>query len=143
MAMIRGFTGVALGSGEDTNASYGVRPSGAQNNITVRDNIIRRVAIGFRGDGASQSNLITENLFDSVGFFDFGYAVSLRTQLLRERHQQQDDARLDGRAHEQLLDSQAVRPPGSSRTTRSTATPPASSTGCNTTAPPTPRSTAT
>src|SRR5207247_2115665 len=25
------------------------------------------------------NNLVTENLFDSVGFFDFGYAVSLRS----------------------------------------------------------------
>ena len=35
--------------------------------------------VGFRGDGASQNNVITENLFDSIGAFDFGYAVSLRT----------------------------------------------------------------
>ena len=73
-----GVTGVTLGSGDDSNTSYGVRPSG-NNHIVVRDNIIKRVAIGFRGDGASQNNLITENWFDSVGFFDFGYAVSLRT----------------------------------------------------------------
>ena len=71
-------TGVMLGSGEDTNTSYGVRPTG-NNHVVVRDNIIKRVAIGFRGDGASQNNLITENLFDSIGFFDFGYAVSLRS----------------------------------------------------------------
>ncbi|HWN09270.1 MAG TPA: Calx-beta domain-containing protein [Pyrinomonadaceae bacterium] len=73
-----GQPGAPLTSGENTNVSYGVRPTGAFNNITVRNNIIRRVAIGFRGDGASQNNTVTANWFDSVGFFDFGYAVSLR-----------------------------------------------------------------
>ncbi len=73
-----GQAGAPLTSGENTNVSYGVRPTGAFNNITVRNNIIRRVAIGFRGDGASQNNTVTANWFDSVGFFDFGYAVSLR-----------------------------------------------------------------
>jgi CSLREA domain-containing protein len=72
-------TGAALASGDDANVQYGVRPTGAFNHVTVRDNIIRRVFIGFRGDGASQNNLVTENWFDSIGNFDFGYAVSLRT----------------------------------------------------------------
>jgi CSLREA domain-containing protein len=73
-----GQAGAPLTSGENTNVSYGVRPTGAFNNVTVRNNIIRRVAIGFRGDGASQNNTVTANWFDSVGFYDFGYAVSLR-----------------------------------------------------------------
>ncbi len=74
-----GFVGTTLESGEDTNASYGVRPVGAFHHVVVRDNIITRVAIGFRGDGLSFANLVAENWFDSVGFYDFGYAVSLRT----------------------------------------------------------------
>ena len=70
--------GGTLKSGDDANAAYGVRPTGAQNHITVQNNIVQHVAIGFRGDGASQNNLITANWFDSVGNFDFGYCVSLR-----------------------------------------------------------------
>ena len=34
--------------------------------------------IGFRGDGQATGNLITNNWFDRIGNFDFGYAVSLR-----------------------------------------------------------------
>ncbi|HJR07106.1 MAG TPA: Calx-beta domain-containing protein [Pyrinomonadaceae bacterium] len=71
-------TGIALTSGEDTNASYGVRPTGAVSNLVVSNNIIRRVEIGLRGDVASQGNSVTRNLFDSIGHFDFGYAVSIR-----------------------------------------------------------------
>ena len=73
-----GQAGAPLTSGENTNASYGVRPTGAVNTITVQNNIIRRVAIGLRGDVASQNNTVTANWFDSIGFFDFGYAVSIR-----------------------------------------------------------------
>src|SRR5262249_30130685 len=72
-------TGGTLQSGDDANASYAVRPSGNQNHITVQNNIIKHVSIGFRGDGASQNNLITANWFDGVGLFDFGYCVSLRS----------------------------------------------------------------
>jgi hypothetical protein len=73
-----GFTGIALASGDDTNASYGVRPTGAVSNLTVSNNIIKKVEIGLRGDVASQGNVINQNLFDSIGHFDFGYAVSIR-----------------------------------------------------------------
>jgi hypothetical protein len=72
--------GGALKSGEDANVSYGVRPTGAFNHLTVQNNIIKHAAIGFRGDGASKDNLITANWFDSIGNFDFGYCVSLRAE---------------------------------------------------------------
>lgn len=71
-------SGVSLTSGDDTNVAYGVRPSAAFSGLTIQNNIIQRVQIGFRGDNASSGNLITRNWFDSVGIYDFGYAVSLR-----------------------------------------------------------------
>ncbi len=79
-----GVTGGALGSGVDSNSVYGVRPSGAYSHLTVQNNIVKDVAIGFRGDGAASNNLITQNWFDSVGNYDFGYAVSLRTNFYAE-----------------------------------------------------------
>src|SRR5206468_5690768 len=66
----------------DSNASYGVRANGAFSNLTIENNLIKDVAIGFRGDAngtPTSGNLITRNWFDSVGNYDFGYAVSLRT----------------------------------------------------------------
>ncbi|MBI3424585.1 MAG: putative Ig domain-containing protein, partial [Acidobacteria bacterium] len=74
-----GVAGSPLFSGDDSNVQYGVRPTtAAANNLTVNNNIIKRVFIGLRGDVASQGNVITRNLFDSIGNFDFGYAVSIR-----------------------------------------------------------------
>lgn len=70
--------GVPLTSGDDTNASYGVKTSGSVGSLTVRNNIITRLQIGVRGDGLSIGSLITANWFDSIGHFDFGYAVTLR-----------------------------------------------------------------
>src|SRR5262249_19557629 len=71
--------GHALTSGDDANATYGVHPSGAFSNVAVQNDIIKHVQIGFRGDGAATGGLITRNWFDSVGVYDFGYAVTLRT----------------------------------------------------------------
>jgi hypothetical protein len=72
-------TGAPLASGDDTNVSYGVRPTGTVNNLTVQNNIVKHVAVGLRGDTSpSQGNLITRNWFDSIGNFDFGYCVSIR-----------------------------------------------------------------
>jgi len=69
---------VLLKSGADTNAAYGVRANGSYSSTLVQNNIIKNVSIGFRGDGWALGNTITNNWFDSVGNFDFGYAVSLR-----------------------------------------------------------------
>ncbi len=73
--------GGATTSGEDANATYAVRHTGAGlNNLTVRNNIIKHTAIGFRGtDALSSGNTITRNWFDAIGAYDFGYAVTLRT----------------------------------------------------------------
>ncbi|WP_020468704.1 right-handed parallel beta-helix repeat-containing protein [Zavarzinella formosa] len=71
--------GGPLTSGDDTNVSYGVRPTAAFSNETVQNNIIKHVYIGFRGDGAASGNTISKNWFDSIGVYDFGYAVSLRS----------------------------------------------------------------
>jgi hypothetical protein len=68
------------GSGSDHNAIYGIGPGGGFSSITIRNNIVRHVEIAFRGDGASTGNLITANWFDDIGKYDFGYAVSLRTE---------------------------------------------------------------
>jgi hypothetical protein len=73
-----GVTGGTLASGDDANVSYGVRRTGAGGNLNVSHDIIDKAAIGVRGDGASQGNVINQNSFDSIGNFDFGYAVSLR-----------------------------------------------------------------
>ena len=79
-----GVTGGTLSSGEDANVSYGVRATGALSNLTIQDNIITHAAMGFRGDGPTSGtgvfgNAIANNWFDSIGAYDFGYAVSLRT----------------------------------------------------------------
>ncbi len=86
-------TGGTLFSGADANASYGVSnvlgtpTSGTTTNIsglTVENDIIKNVGIGVLGQNpttttpASTGSLITGNWFDSIGNFDFGYAVSLR-----------------------------------------------------------------
>ncbi len=73
-----GQAGIPLQSGDNANASYGVRPTGAISNLTVSNNIIKKVEIGLRGDSAGQGHVITQNWFDSIGHFDFGYAVSIR-----------------------------------------------------------------
>jgi hypothetical protein len=67
-----------LASGDNADASYGVRPTGSISNLTVKNNIVTKVEIGLRGDAAASGNLITANWFDSIGHFDFGYAVSIR-----------------------------------------------------------------
>jgi parallel beta-helix repeat protein len=77
-------TGSALASGVDSNALYGVHTSTPVSNLTVEDSIVRDVFVGVRGDGptsgsAVSGSLVTNDWFDSIGNFDFGYAVSLRT----------------------------------------------------------------
>jgi hypothetical protein len=75
-------TGVTLFSGDDTNVQHGIRVSAAFGGQTVRNNIIRRVSIGWRGDsGLAGGSLITANWFDSIGNFDFGYAVNFRNDV--------------------------------------------------------------
>ncbi len=71
--------GGTLSSGDDANVLYGVKTSGTISGLTVQNNIIRHASIGVRGDGTSSGNLITRNWFDSIGAYDFGYAVTLRT----------------------------------------------------------------
>jgi len=71
--------GSPVASGDDANCLYAFRPTVLLNNLTIQNNIIKRVAIGMRGDiGLSQGNLVTRNLFDAIGNFDFGYCVSVR-----------------------------------------------------------------
>ena len=72
-------TGAPTASGDDANVLYGVRPTAGFSNLTMENNIVKHAAIGFRGDGTASSNLITQNWFDDIGNYDFGYAVSLRT----------------------------------------------------------------
>jgi hypothetical protein len=75
-------TGVALFSGDDTNVQHGIRVSATFGNQTVRNNLIKRVSIGWRGDaGLASGSLITANWFDSIGNFDFGYAVNFRNDV--------------------------------------------------------------
>src|SRR5262249_29158374 len=70
---------IPLTSGDDSNATYGIRAATGFSNLNVENNIIKHVQIGFRGDGAGSNNSIDHNWFDSIGIYDFGYAVSLRT----------------------------------------------------------------
>jgi autotransporter-associated beta strand protein/parallel beta-helix repeat protein len=72
-------TGSTLASGVDSNALYGVLASGAPSHLTVENSIVKDVFVGVRGDGASTGSLITRNWLDSIGNFDFGYGVTLRT----------------------------------------------------------------
>ncbi len=83
--------GGTLASGVNSNALYGVLAGtgassnpDAVSNLTVENDVIKDVFIGMRGDGVNSTTavtggLITDNWFDSIGNFDFGYAVSLRT----------------------------------------------------------------
>jgi autotransporter-associated beta strand protein len=71
--------GLPLTSLADANVSYGIRATGITGGLNISDNIIDNAAIGFRGDGPSQGNVIDSNWFHDIGFFDFGYAVTLRT----------------------------------------------------------------
>ena len=86
--------GVLLSSGEIANVAYGILADGltmtngivplALSNIDVTDDIVTHAEIGFRGDGpgsgtATSGNKISANWFDSIGIYDFGYAVNLRT----------------------------------------------------------------
>lgn len=72
-------SGIALASGDDTNVAYGVQVSGAQSGVSLKNTIVSKVQVGFRGDGVATGNSVSRNWFDSVGRYDFGYAVTLRT----------------------------------------------------------------
>ncbi|HEU4609886.1 MAG TPA: DUF1565 domain-containing protein, partial [Chitinophagaceae bacterium] len=72
-------TGGAIFSGDDANTLYGIHFTAAFNNDTIRNNIITKTAIGVRGDNAAKGNQIKANWFDGIGNYDFGYAISLRT----------------------------------------------------------------
>ncbi|OWK44982.1 Flagellar hook-length control protein FliK [Fimbriiglobus ruber] len=83
-------TGTPLASGVDTNANYGVLlGTGAASPtapaaVTVENTVVKDVFIGVRGDGPASGtpvagSLITNDWFDSIGNYDFGYAVSLRS----------------------------------------------------------------
>jgi uncharacterized delta-60 repeat protein len=74
-----GVVGGTLTSGVNTNATYAVLISGAHSNLNVENNVIKDVAVGFYGSGTAASNLINQNWFDSIGVYDYGYAVTLRT----------------------------------------------------------------
>jgi uncharacterized delta-60 repeat protein len=69
----------ALYSGDQSDVLYAIHTAGTVSGLTVQNDIIKRVFVGFRGDGLSTGNLISANDFDSIGNFDFGYAVTLRT----------------------------------------------------------------
>ncbi len=72
-------SGVALTSGDDANAAHAIRTSGTVSGLAVKNNIVKHVSIGVRAEGLSTSNIITQNWFDGIGAYDFGYAISLRT----------------------------------------------------------------
>ncbi len=79
-------TGLPVHSGADANALYAITNgdtvSGAPiDGLTVRDNIIQQAALGVHGNGisgASTKSVIDANLFQDIGVYDFGYAISLR-----------------------------------------------------------------
>ncbi|HKO36534.1 MAG TPA: Calx-beta domain-containing protein [Pyrinomonadaceae bacterium] len=78
-------TGTTLKSGNDSNASHGITnhsPLTQINSLVVRNNIIKNFGVGVRlqnsGAVASMGSVFTRNWFDSIGNFDFGYAVNLR-----------------------------------------------------------------
>jgi uncharacterized delta-60 repeat protein len=78
--------GQSVYSGADANAFYAITngntTTGALiNNLTVSNDILQRTAIGFLGNlssGVATGNSINNNLFQDIGVYDFGYAVSLR-----------------------------------------------------------------
>jgi hypothetical protein len=71
--------GAPVQSGADVNVSYLVSQMISGDNLNISNNIMKKAAIGFRGSGhASNGNLFNQNWFDEIGFFDFGYAISIR-----------------------------------------------------------------
>ncbi|QEL18583.1 beta strand repeat-containing protein [Limnoglobus roseus] len=78
--------GSATFSGADSNTAYGVTnraPGAVQiSGLHVTNNVIRNVGVGVRLDGVtgvSAGSTISQNWFHDIGNYDFGYAVSLRT----------------------------------------------------------------
>ncbi len=69
---------IPLTSGDVTSALYGIRAASNYSGVTVQNDVVRDFDIGFFGSGAASGNLITKNWFDSIGFYDFGYAVDLQ-----------------------------------------------------------------
>ena len=65
-------------TGNDVNANSGIIVSGSYNGVIVRNNIIKNVFTGFNGEGLSAGNLITGNLFNGIGNFNKGSAISLQ-----------------------------------------------------------------
>jgi nitrous oxidase accessory protein NosD len=73
-------------SGADANAFYAITNGTVGggtpiNGLTVRDNIIQRAALGVLGNGnagGSTTSVIDANMFQDIGVYDFGYAISLR-----------------------------------------------------------------
>jgi len=70
-------TGSSNAAGNDVNAAYGILSQGSYKNLTIRNNIIKNVFTGFKGDGLSDGNHIIGNLFNSIGKFNNGSAVAL------------------------------------------------------------------
>lgn len=79
-------TGTPVHSGVDANAFYAIANGNTVtaapiDGLTVRNNIVERAATGVFGNGvsgASTTSVIDANLFQDIGVFNFGYAVSLR-----------------------------------------------------------------
>ena len=72
-----GVTGLPTASGHDANSLYAIVAASGYSNLTIENNIVQHVGVGFRGTGAGGNNLITNNWFNDLGNYDFGYAVSL------------------------------------------------------------------
>src|SRR5205814_5808465 len=79
-------TGAPVYSGVDANAFYAISNGTvgagvAIDGLNVSDNIVQRAALGVLGNGSaggSTTSVINANLFQDIGVFDFGYAISLR-----------------------------------------------------------------
>src|SRR5262249_50679902 len=57
-------TGSPIQSGADANTIYGILASGS--GLQIVDNIIENLFIGFRGDGTSDANLISNNWIHDI-----------------------------------------------------------------------------
>ena len=70
-------SGSATAKGNDVNANSGILVSGTFSGLIIKNNIIKSVFSGYKGEGLSSGNLISGNLFDGIGNYNKGSAVSL------------------------------------------------------------------
>lgn len=72
-------SGTNNAKGNDVNANTGILLNGVFNGVKVRNNILKNLFSGIKGEGYSIENKIEGNWFDGIGNFNKGSAISLQS----------------------------------------------------------------